>query len=297
MSAFFVRIAPLVFVCLWATGFVGARLGMPYAEPASFLSVRYAIAFSLLALFALAMKAKWPHGRAVLHTLIVGALVHGVYLGMVFWAVRNGMPGGVSAIIVGLQPLLVAILAGAWLGERLSKQHWFGLFLGVIGVGLVLGPKIDVANSGITPITIGACLLSVSAIAIGTIYQKRFATKTDLRTGTALQYIGALIPTLLFALAFEEFQIDWNAQSIFAMSWLVFVLSISAVFLLMWLIREGSVAQVSSLFFLVPAVASLMTWVLFKETLVPVQLAGMVLCAIAVALASRNNPATATKQR
>ncbi|MFD0914937.1 DMT family transporter [Pseudahrensia aquimaris] len=295
MASFFVPLAPIVFVCLWATGFVGARLGMPYAEPASFLALRYAIAFVLLALFALAMGAKWPRGRDAFHTLVVGALVHGVYLGMVFWAVRNGMPGGVSAIIVGLQPLLSAILAGAWLKEPITHRHWGSLAIGMAGVLLVLGPGLDANDSGITPVTIAACLLAVIAIATGTIYQKRFATTTDLRTGTALQYIGALIPTLAFAFAFESFQITWNGQSLFALAWLVTVLSISAVFLLMWLIREGSVARVSSLFFLVPAVASLMTWYLFGETLVPLQLAGMVLCATAVALAARKSGTAAAK--
>ena len=146
-----VRLAPAVFVCLWATGFVGAKFSMPHAEPASFLSFRYVIAFGILATLAFFAKAPWPRGKDVFHAMIVGALVHGVYLGSVFWSVRNGMPGGVSAVIVGLQPLLTAIMAGFWLKEQISGRHWAGLAVGMVGVLLVLGPKLDVAGSGINP--------------------------------------------------------------------------------------------------------------------------------------------------
>jgi len=285
-SLMFVRLAPLVFVCLWATGFVGARLGMPHAEPGSFLAIRFAIAFLVLALFAMFMKAPWPRGRAIFHVMFVGALVHGLYLGGVFWAVRNGMPGGVSAIVVGLQPLLAAILAGVWLKEEITSRHWLGLIIGIVGVCMVLLPRLDLSGSDVNNATMLACCISVVAISAGTIYQKRFATQTDLRTGTALQYVGAFFPTVLFSMFFESFQIDWNGESLFAMAWLVLVLSITAVFLLMWLIREGSVAKVSSLFFLVPAVAAMMTWILFDERLTPIQIGGMVLCALAVALAA-----------
>ena len=284
--ALILRLAPVVFVCLWATGFVGARLGMPYAEPATFLALRFAIAFVLLGAIGFAFKAQWPKGRDVFHVMLVGAFVHGIYLGGVFWAVRNGMPAGISAVIVGLQPVLTAFLAFGLLGEAITKWHWVALPIGLIGVALVLLPGTDISSTGITVATVTASGLSVVAMAIGTIYQKRFATQTDLRTGTALQYVGALVPTLTFALLFESFSIQWNAQSIFAMAWLVLVLSLAAVFLLMWLIREGSVARVSSLFYLVPAVAALMTWFLFDETLLPIQIIGMTLCATAVALAA-----------
>ena len=281
-----VRIAPVVFVCLWATGFVGARYSMPHAEPASFLSLRFAIAFAILGLVALLVKAEWPRGRALIDVIAVGALVHGIYLGGVFWAVRNGMPGGVSAVIVGLQPLLTAIMAALWINERVPMRQWLGIGLGLAGIAMVLVPKFDLNADGINVVTTIACLISVVAIAAGTVYQKRNVTHVDLRSGTALQYVGAFIPTSLFALMFESYAIDWNADSIFALLWLVFVLSIGAIFLLMWLIREGSVAQVSSLFFLVPAVAALMTWYLFGETLNLVQIAGIIVCAIAVAIAS-----------
>lgn len=284
--AFFVRIAPMVFVGLWATGFVGARMAMPHAEPASFLAIRFAIAFALLAALAIIAGAKWPKGRDFGHAIIVGVLIHGLYLGAVFWAVHRGMPGGVAAIIVGLQPLATALLARSWLGEELDLRHWVGLAIGFAGILMVLLPGIQLDDSGIRGVTIIACLIAVAAIAVGAIYQKRFATKLDLRSGNALQYLGAFLPMAAFAFAFESFAITWNAETLFAMAWLVLVLSIGAVFLLMWLIREGSVAKVSSLFYLVPAVAALMTFFLFGETLTIVQIIGTALCALAVSLAA-----------
>lgn len=281
-----IRLAPALFVCLWATGFVGAKLGMPHAEPATFLSLRFIFALVILIAISLAFSARWPNRSDALHAMVVGALVHGVYLGGVFWAVRNGMPGGVAAIVVGLQPLLSAVLAGLWLKEEITLRHWAGLGVGLVGIALVIVPKLDISNSGINATTIGVSLISVIGISVGTIYQKRFATNIDLRTGTALQYVGALIPTGIYALLFENLIIDWNPQSIFAMAWLVIVLSITGIFLLMWLIREGSAARVSSLFYLVPAVAALMVWFLFGETLTSVQILGAALCAMAVALSA-----------
>jgi len=194
------------------------------------------------------------------------------------------MPGGVAAIVVGLQPLLTAVLAGSWLREYVGPRQWLGLLVGLVGISLVLLPKLEFGNEGITPITIGVCLISVVGMTLGTVFQKKYGGMSDLRTGTAMQYVGALVPTFIFAAMFESFAIDWNGQALFALFWLVFVLSIAAVFLLMWLIREGSVSQVSSLFYLVPAVATLMTWYLFDEQLNLIQISGMVLCALAVAL-------------
>lgn len=280
---------PALFVVLWATGFIGARLGMPHAEPLAFLSLRFAIASGILFALAVAMGAQWPKGRHFVHSMVVGALLHGVYLGCVFWAIDHGMPAGLSAMIVGLQPLATAILAGALLGEDISSRHWIGLGVGLAGLGLVLFPRLDVTGSGVTVVNIVVCAISVLGATLGTVYQKRFVPDTDLRTGTCAQYIGAAIPCLLYALAFERFAFDWNGELIFALAWLVFVLSIGAIFLLMILIRQGSVARVASLFYLVPAVTALIAWPLFGETLLPIQIGGMVLCAAAVALATRGS--------
>ncbi|MEL7230244.1 MAG: DMT family transporter [Pseudomonadota bacterium] len=282
-----VRLAPIVFVCLWATGFIGARMGMPYAEPGTFLAVRFALACLLLAALALIMRAPWP-GRAVAgQQVLVGFLLHGTYLGCVFWAVDRGMPAGVSAIIVGLQPVLTAVLAGWLLGELISRRHWLAMALGVVGVALVVWPKLSFSSLGITPVTVTVCVMGMVSATLGTVVQKRFGGTVDLRTGTAFQYVGAVIPVALLSLATETRDVIWTGELIFAFVWLVLVLSIGAIFLLLWLLRQGSVAKVSSLFFLVPAVAALMANGLFGETLNGVQVFGMGVSGFAVALSSR----------
>jgi len=279
------RLAPPVFVVLWATGFIGARAGMPYAEPGTFLFLRFSLAFFVLAGLVVLARASWPRGRKALQALAVGMLLHGVYLGGVFWAVREGMPAGVVAVVVGMQPILTAILAGWLLGETITTRHRIGLLLGVFGVVLVLYPKLNFNGVGITPATIGASFLACLGVTLGTILQKATGGAGHIRSGAALQYLGALAPVGLLAL-FETRQVTWNGELVFALAWLTFVLSVGAVFLLLWLIREGSVASVSTLFFLTPAVAALFAWALFGETLGPVQLIGMALSAGAVWLAS-----------
>ncbi len=275
--------APGAFVLLWATGFIGARAGMPHAEPGTFLAMRFALAFALMGALAALSGAPWPRGRMALGTMAVGALVHGLYLGGVFWAIRHGMPAGVAALIVGLQPVLTVALAGGWLGERAGGRQWAGLALGVAGVVLVLWPKLDVAGSGIDAATVAACAFACLSVSLGTVLQKRIGAGIDLRSGTALQYVGALVPVGVLALS-ETRRVAWTGELVFALAWLTLVLSLGAVFLLMWLIREGSVARVSSLFFLVPGVAALLAWAFYGEALGPVQIGGMAMTALAVRL-------------
>ena len=283
-----IRAAPAVFVCLWATGFIGARLGMPHSEPGTFLAMRSAIAFALLALLALATGARWPRGRAAWACIGIGALLHGLYLGGVFWAIEHGMPAGVAALVVGLQPVITAFLAAMWLGEEVTRAHRIGLPIGLAGVIMVLAPSFEAsALAAISVATVTACTVSVFASSFGTVWQKAAAQGLDLRSATALQYLGGFVPPFLLYLGFETGEIDWTGEMIVAMVWAVLVLSLGAVFLLMWLIREGSVARVSSLFFLVPAVAALMAWGLFDERLTLVQIVGMAVCALGVALATR----------
>ncbi len=279
------RAFPAIFVLLWSTGFIGARMGMPFAEPFSFLSLRFALAILILGALTLLTRAPWPGWRLAVHSMVVGVLLHGIYLGAVFWTIDHGMPAGISAMIVGLQPIMVAVLAGPTLGERISARHWTGLLIGVAGLVLVLAPKFEFASSGITPINILVSIGAMFGSTFATIYQKKFATKVPLRAGTFWQYVGALLPCALYATVFENFTFEWNGQLIFAFAWLVLVLSIAAVFLLMLLIRDGSVAKVSSLFYLVPASTAIIAYFLFGETLNPVQFFGMALCAIGVRFA------------
>lgn len=279
-----VRVAPFLFVVLWATGFIGARAGVPYAEPFTFLTIRFAAVAAILAAAALILRAPWPRGAAIWHALIVGVLIHGAYLGTVFWAIDRGMEAGVSALIVSLQPILTALLAWPLLGETIVMRHWAGLGLGFAGVALVLMPGMDDGPTGITAATVGACIIGLLAITGGTIYHKRYNTGLDLRSGGALQFVGAACLTGLFALATESGEVIWSAQFIGALAWLVIVLSIGAISLLMLLIKENAVSQMSVLFYLVPGFAALFAWILFDEKLTTGQLGGMILVALALVL-------------
>ena len=269
---------------LWSTGFIGARFAMPYAEPFTFLSMRYGLALALLGAMALIAGARWPKRRLALHSMVAGSLIHGVYLGGVFFAVRHGLNAGVAALIVGLQPILTAVVAAPALGETVRPRHALGLALGLAGVALVILPKLGTGGDYHFVNVAPACL-SALGISIGTIWQKRFATGIDVRTGTFFQYLGALVPTFALAALFETMTVEWNGEVVFALVWLTVVLSIGAIFLMMILIREGAVSKVASLMYLTPGVTAVMAYFLFGETLTLVQLGGLALAGVGVAAA------------
>lgn len=278
---------PALFVLLWSTGFIGARLGLPYAGPFTFLSLRYGLAAGLLVVIALGMQAPWPKRPTdIVHYAVAGLLVHGVYLGGVFVGISLGVEAGLSALIVSLQPLLVAAFAGLLLGERVSARQWTGLALGFTGVALILFHKLGRGLSD----TLGglACVAALLGITMGTLYQKRYCTGMDLRTGTAIQFAAAGLATAPLALLFEQRRVIWSGEFLFALLWLVLVLSLGAVSLLYVLIRRGAAASVSSLFFLVPPCTALIAWPLFGERLGTAALLGMALTLAGVMLATRS---------
>lgn len=279
---------PVLFVLLWSTGFIGARLGLPHAGPLTFLVLRYALAALLLVLVAQATRAPWPQSRTEIgHYAVAGLLVHGIYLGGVFLGISLGVEAGVAALIVGLQPLLTAAFAGMLLRERVTPRQWVGLALGFIGVALVLERKLGMGPGD----AIGslACVAALLGITMGTLYQKHYCAKMDLRTGGVIQLVAAGLVTAPLAFVLEDLHVDWTGEFVFALLWLVLVLSLGAVTLLYMLIRAGAAAKVASLFFLVPPVTALMAWPLFGEQLSAVALAGMALTAVGVALARTGN--------
>jgi len=288
---------PASFVVLWATGFIGARYAMPWSEPFTFLAARFLIAAAILLLIALAIGARPANRREALHSLIAGALMHGGYLGAVFWAIKHGMPAGISALIVGLQPLVTAVMAGTVLGEKILPRHWLGLAIGFVGVVIVLSPKLGQVSGGITAATLAAAIFSVISMSAGTIWQKRNATGVDMFSGTFYQYLGGAAPMLIGSALFETRTVIWNGELVFAMAWLVLVLSIGAIFLLMVMIRDGEMAKVASLFYLVPAVTAVMAYVLFGEQLTLVQIAGVVVATVGVGLATAQAPTRARASR
>lgn len=279
------RLIPATFVLLWATGFIGARYAMPWAEPFTFLAVRFVLAFLILGAVMLVLGSGRLSRRAALHAVLIGMLLHGVYLGGVFWAIHQGLPAGLSALIAGLQPLVTAVLAGKLLGEEIRPRHWVGLAVGFVGVVIVLSPKLGTLGGGVTWQTLTASVIAMAGISAGTIWQKRVGSTGDLVTGTFWQYVGAAILMTVASMLFETRQMTVNGELIFAMAWLVFVLSIGAIFLLMVMIRDGAMSKVASLFYLVPAVTAVIAWLLFGEQLSLVQLVGMAIATLGVGLA------------
>jgi drug/metabolite transporter (DMT)-like permease len=284
-SRFAVAVAPAVFVLLWSTGFIGARYGLPYIEPLTFLTVRMVFVVAIMLVIALIGGARWPNRREVGHSLVVGALVRGAYLGGVFVVISQGVPAGVSALLPGLQPILTSTIANRFMGERVSGLQWFGLALGLVGVLLVLHDRsIVMAGSALGWI---ASVVSLVGITIGSLYQKRFGGTIDWRSGNTVQYAGAGVLFGIGALLFETRTIHWTGEFVFALAWLVIVLSIGAVGLMYWLLRRSAATRFASLFYLVPATTALFAYLLFGEKLDTLSVFGMLVCAAGVVLASR----------
>lgn len=285
MSFSFARLLPFVFVVLWSTGFIGARLGLPHIEPLTFLLIRYSAVLVCMALIAWFTRAPWPQtARQWWHIGVAGLLVHGFYLGGVFVAISLGLPPGVASLVVGVQPLLTAIGAGFFLGASVSVRQWLGLLLGLVGVALVLSGKLGLEFGAQALLPAVVALLAITA---GTLYQKKFCPVFDWRSGSVAQFLPTTVLTGLAALATESFRIDWTGELFFALGWLVLVLSIGAVSLLNWLIRHSNAVNVASLFYLVPPCTALFAWALFGNTLSGLALLGMALTVWGVYLARR----------
>lgn len=286
-SSLFARVMPPLFVLLWSTGFIGAKFGLPYAEPFTFLLIRMLLVSSLLAAAALLWRAAWPRSwRLTGHIALAGLLVHGGYLGGVFVAIHWGLSAGATALVVGLQPLLTAALAGPLLGEKVSRGQWAGLVLGLIGVVLVVSAKLEAgAGALIGLIPAGISLLCIT---FGTLHQKRYCGGMDLRSGAAIQYAAAAALYAVLAVSTETMQVRWTGEFVFALTWLTLVLSVGAIFLLFIMIRAGAASKVASLFYLTPPTTALIAWGLFGETMAPPALAGMALAAAGVWLANRS---------
>ena len=274
---------PGLFVLLWSTGFVSAKYGLPYAEPLTFLLLRFVLVVALMLALSLAMRAAWPRTlKQLAHVAVAGILMQAGYLGGVFCSINLGMSAGVSALIVGIQPILTAFASAPLFGERLRAQQWLGLVMGFGGVILVvLGRS---ALSGITPATLALSVLALVSVTAGTLYQKRYCGTVDLRAGSVIQFSAAGLVLLPLALAFETLQVRWTGEFVLTLVWLVFVLSIGAISLLYVLIRKGAATTVASFFYLVPPCTAVLAYLMFNETLSTMAMAGMALAAIGVAL-------------
>lgn len=285
-DAALVAFAPAAFVFLWSTGFLGVKLGLPYAEPFTFLGIRFAITTVLLFAFALATGVRLPRDPTRIgHAMAAGAMLHFVYIGGVLGSLSHGVTTGVVALVVGLQPLITAALVGRVLGERVRTVQWMGLVLGFVGVTLVVYAKLSLA--GTNALGFVFAVLGLAGITAGTLYQKRFCAGDDLRANLVVQLGTAAALCFVGAALAERFAVSWTGEFVFALLWLAIVVSIGAFTLLMVLLRRGAAARVTSLFYLTPPTTALLGWILFDESLEPLALAGMAVAVAGVALANR----------
>jgi drug/metabolite transporter (DMT)-like permease len=257
------RFAPVLFVALWSTGFVGAKYGLPYADPFIFLAVRVVIAALILFAIAAILKAPIAIGAAAItRSSLIGFFLHACYLGGVFFSISKGLPAGVAAVVTSLQPVLVSLLAVKVLGEQLKARQVVGLALGLIGVVLVLGPSFDadIPISGVIGI-----LVALVGSTTATLLQKKIGAGVPLLAGTAYQYLASGLVLTIAAIATGGTHIQWSGKFILAFVWLIAVLSVGAILLLLWLLNTGSAASVSSLFYLIPPATALEAFFLFGE--------------------------------
>ncbi len=291
MLSRFLFLVPFLFVFLWSTGFIGAKYALDYIEPFTLLMVRMVITLILLGIMSFFWVNKWPSKKEVGHQMVAGFLIHGVYLSGVFAAIKVGLPAGITAIIVGGQPILTVVLSWFLFKHRLTSRQTLGFSFGLIGVIATVLLTKGVSNFSFSLWAVLYAVIALFAITIGSLYQKHFGTKVELIAANFWQYVGSLILVSFLSFSFESQQIEWSWTLILALTWLIFVLSIMATFLLLYLIREGEASQVASYFYLVPPVASLNAWILFDETLVPAALVAMLLTVLGVYLV------TSTKRR
>ncbi|MDM5180255.1 DMT family transporter [Massilia sp. DJPM01] len=282
-SAAWLSPMPVFFVLLWSTGFIVAKFGLPYAPPLTFLLLRCVAVLVVLLPIVLIWKAPWPRG-SIGHIAVAGLLLQAGYLGGVWCAIKLGMPAGLTALIVGMQPILTAACAPL-IGETVRPRQWLGLLFGLTGVALVVYAKITLV--GLSGLAIGFSVMALLSITAGTMYQKHFCPRFDLRTGTVIQFASTVAVLLPVALMFEGLDltlssITWTPRFVGAWMWSVFALSIGAIFLLFQLIRRSDATQVTSLLYLTPPTTAIMAWLMFGEAFSWLGVAGMVVAVIGV---------------
>ncbi|SMB78328.1 DMT family transporter [Deinococcus hopiensis] len=285
MPRSFLAFAPLLFVLLWSTGFIGTKGAALNADPFAYLTLRFAIAAALMAVLTLATRSAWPTRVQGWRAAVTGLLLHAGYLGGVTYAIWLHLPAGISSVMVGLQPLLTALLSWPLVGERVTARQWAGLMLGFLGVLLiVLGRG---SAGGAYPA--GALLATVFALGCttaGTLYQRRYGAGMPLLSGTATQYTASALVMGGMMLMHGGAYLNWTPQFIFSLTWLVLVLSVGAILLLMVLIREMPAARVGSLFYLVPPFVVVEAYLLYGERLTLLAVLGLGLSVAGVALSA-----------
>lgn len=282
--------APIIFVLLWSTGFIGAKYILPYAEPFVFLTIRYLFATLILVAIAKAigesLRISWPQ---IKQSILVSVFLHVIYIGGVFYAIFIDIPAGITAVIVSLQPILVSAIAIPLLNERLSYKQIFGLLLGFVGVTFLLIPKLFEGDLSIGFSTAGitACVLALLGTTGGYLIQKKGGSDIPFLAGTAVQFAGATIIFAIASIIFEPLKVDITLEFILALAWIVIALSIGSIFLLYYLLRKGSASSVSSLYYLVPPLTAIQAYLFFGERINSIGLVGMTLAALGTLIVTK----------
>jgi drug/metabolite transporter (DMT)-like permease len=281
------RLLPALFVLIWATGFIVAGVVAGRADPLTFLVARHGASVVVFTALSIAVGAAWPREwRTWRDALVAGMLLHGIYIGGVFWSVAHGLPAGVTALVTGLSPLLTALLARPLLHERLVARQWAGILVGMAGVALIVSPRLH-GNEVLPLAPMGAALVATLSLALGTLWQKRSRPTMDLRVNAAMQFVGAFVLTLPAAWILEAHRFDASPALLGALAWAVLGLSVGGISIMLALLRRGAASRVAPLLYFSPPVAALIAWAAFGEALGAVQLVGMVL-AVAGAFAARH---------
>ncbi len=277
-----------IFILIWSSGFIVSRFGMPYSEPMTFLSLRFIGVCVLMLPIIFWKNITWPSKAQILHIAVAGSLIQFGYLAGVWISVREGMPAGLSALIVGLQPILTGLFA-YFIAEKVTSRQWTGLFLGLLGVVMVLSAKLN--TDGVTLPNILWNVFALFSITSGTIYQKKYCPTFDLRIGSFIQFATSGLISGVFAMLFESRHIIWSNEMIGSLVWSIFCISIGAMSLLFILIRRGNATKVSSLMYLTPPTTAILAWVFFREPLTPIIILGTVVTSLGVLLVNQSLPA------
>jgi len=283
--------APSLFVVLWSTGYISARLGLPYAEAGTFLMMRFALAAIFMVGVVVVSRVPLPVSfREWAHCAVVGALVHGLYLYGGFASIQEGLTPTTIAVVVGMQPVITAVLIGPILGEAVNIRQWGGFLLGTVGVVLVIVANFASIGFGSGAPAVFLSILCVLSISVGTLYQKRFCASVDLRSGAMIQLIMAAVMMWGISSWFETGHVEWTGTFVFALMWSVLVLSVGAYTLLWWLVRRNAATNVVSLFFLMPPVTAVFDWLLFDQKVSLITLMGITIAVAGIAIVIRYGP-------
>jgi drug/metabolite transporter (DMT)-like permease len=286
----FTKVAPIFFVLLWSSAFIGAKFGLPFSEPLTFMFLRFVFVSSIFLFLSLIFKARWPKNWLQAgHIAVVGVLIHALYLNCTFIALSYGAPVAISALILGLQPALTVLIVSLLPGGYISRPQWLGVFLGLLGLILVLYDKLEMNEANLMPIYI--LVFGLFCITIGTIYQRRFCSKMDLLTGNFIQVLIGCIISGLAAFSFETMYVVWDIKFIGALLWMIIIVSLGAHTLLLFMLRQNQVATVTSLLYLTPPTAAIMAFFAFDEFLSILAIAGIAVTLFGVSLIVRGGTA------